>query len=297
MQSRVENVRDEAYNLFRENNLEGMRSFIQKNPHLLNTKYDGHSTLLHTACENDQAAMAELLLTLGANVNVLRDCSDRSSTPLLWNIDKIGLDTVKVLIHHKANLDLGGPLYGAYCAASKKNNDVVEELIKAGSRERGDKVFQYAVIDGNEKLVALFIDHYFSVNAKDNEDKSLLSWAAGNSGNEQHYRIAQKLLSFKADVNAKDVWGRTPLFGAVSSAFRSHPLINLATLYLDHGAKIDSRDNRGTTPLLYAAEHAELSMVKLLVERASQSAITLDHRDIDSENLLHYAAKNHHNDV
>lgn len=289
----LKKLEDKAYELLEDDNLRGLMRVIKRNPWLLKTKYFFGLTLLHLACANDQKEMAELLLTSGAEVNAL---DDGGETPLCYSLGKARLGTVKVLIQHKANLELGEPLYWASIDPNREQG-IVEELVKAGARSRGDEVFVDAVMDGDEALVDLFIDNKFSVDTRDGEGNSLLTWAACLKSDERHYRIAEKLLLHHADVNAKNNRGRTALYGAVSSESESEPLLNLVTLYLEYGAKIDTVDNDGVTPLLYAANHAKLPMVKLLVERASQVGIKLDHEDSQGRNLLHHAACSDHADV
>ncbi|EKD71074.1 MAG: ankyrin repeat protein [uncultured bacterium] len=288
-------IEDQAYSMLQKNDLEGMGSTINTNPWLLTSTFDFGGTLLHDACWNDQAQMAELLLSLGADVNSKGSFSrDEQYTPLSWGINKMGTDTLKVLVKYHADLNFGGPIYRAF-VREDKGRTLAIALLKAGATNRANEVFTHAVMAGDEELVDLFLAHHFSPDIKDDDGKSLLTWAANNSSSGPHYRIAEKLLAQGAKLENRDKQGYTPLYWAVSSRFRSAPLINLAKLYLDHGAKIDSENYEGVTPLLYAAENGELTMLELLAARVSK--VDMAQRDNHRNTILHFAALNFNNGV
>ncbi len=281
-------IADNVYKLIINNDLAGVRQAIEKDPWLLEYRHGFDTTFLHDACWEDRADMAALLISLKADVNARSDVS----TPLSQAIfKKASLKTIQILLDAKADVNYrgsySGPLYWAHCNGQ---NDVVEALLKAGARARANEVFYSAVMNGEEKLVDILIDHQISVNSTDSEGQSLLTWAACNGSGEEHYRIAQKLLSLKADVNQKDDRGRTPLYWAVT---KSSP--DLAELYLNHGAKLDTHDYHGITPLMHAAEDGKLPVIQLLAARSSKA--DLEAKDVDNSTVLHFAAQNWDDDV
>lgn len=281
-------LQDKVIDMVEKNNLEGVRSAIQENPWLLKSTHWFGTTLLHDACWNDLAEMTELLISLRADVNAR---TEEGSPPLSNAIfKKASLNTIQVLLDNKADLNYRGPYSGPlYWAHVNCGQDVVEALLKAGARYRGSEVFASAVMNGDERLIDILIDNHLPVD-RQGEEHPLLMWAACNSSDERHYRIAQKLLSIKADVNEKDIHGKTALYWAVSSRFVSKPLFDIAKLYLDNGAKLDTKDSYGVTPLLYAAEESELSMIKLLATTVTKADI--EHVDYKARTVLHYAAMN-----
>ena len=85
-----------------------------------------------------------------------------------------------------------------------------------------------------------------NVNAKDKYGKGPLMWAAA-AGNE---KLAQLLCKHGADLHATDRLGRTPLHYAV------HPRgsDSVVGLLLEHGADPHAVDGEGRTPLTMAVD-------------------------------------------
>lgn len=74
-----------------------------------------------------------------------------------------------------------------------------------------------------------------------------------------HYKIAQYLLSLKADVNRRSVKGNTALHDCAESGS-----LEILQLLLEHGARMDI-DSYGMTPLLAASVTGHYQIVKHLI--------------------------------
>lgn len=94
--------------------------------------------------------------------------------------------------------------------------------------------------------------------------------------NQARLRIIDLLVQAGADVNEVDENGQTPLHHAVHGDW-GHPAAALALL--QHGAKVDSRNAMGQTPLIEAARRGEASCVRVLLEHGA------DPRARDAEGL------------
>ena len=93
----------------------------------------------------------------------------------------------------------------------------------------------------------------------------------------------RELLDRGADPNARDERGWTPLHYAAERG-----RADVARLLLDEGARVDAEDGEGLTPLHFAAEAGSPEAVKLLVERGADVSA----RDVHGRTPLRLALSN-----
>ena len=83
-------------------------------------------------------------------------------------------------------------------------------------------------------------------------------------------QIIQVLLEYKADVEAQDIYGNTPLLFLSGNSPLSHDLFqlrNVIGILLEHGADLNTRDNYLRTPLHKAAQRG--AVVRVLLEHGA----------------------------
>ncbi|CZR54758.1 uncharacterized protein PAC_04642 [Phialocephala subalpina] len=98
-----------------------------------------------------------------------------------------------------------------------------------------------------------------------------------------HEDVVILLLKHRADVNAKDIVGRTPLHYAMES---TTPVVQLL---LEHGAEVNTADNGGWTPLHLAAFYSHSEVVRMLVDNGGHVEVMI----VDTKQTpLHWAAWN-----
>jgi ankyrin repeat protein len=78
--------------------------------------------------------------------------------------------------------------------------------------------------------------------------------------------VAEYLISKDADVNGKNISGRTPLH--FLAFFIDDP--KLAEALLERGADINAKDNNGETPLAAATRAGNNQVAKVLRERGGK---------------------------
>ena len=83
------------------------------------------------------------------------------------------------------------------------------------------------------------------------------------------FEMVQLLLDFKADANARNVYGETPIhrsrsFGTVHHG--SEMLADIARLLLEHGADLNAQNINDETPLHVAAQWETVEFVRVLLE-------------------------------
>lgn len=82
-------------------------------------------------------------------------------------------------------------------------------------------------------------------------------------------KAARLLLEKKADPNAKERGGMTPLIFCACSE-KTAPAIEIAKLLIEKGANLENYDDRGSTALIQAAGRANLDLIRYLVKSGAK---------------------------
>jgi len=141
-----------------------------------------------------------------------------------------------------------------------------------------------AAENGNlEKVKALLKDNPDLVFSKDTNGTTPLNCAVERG----HKDVAELLLANKADVNARDRFGSTPLIFAVWNSK------DVVELLLTNGADVNAKDEDGNTPLHGAAGSGNIGIVELLLTNNADVNAT----NSDGETPLHWATGRGNRDV
>jgi ankyrin repeat protein len=211
-------------------------------------------TPLHTACRQNAAGIVRRLLQVGADTSI-RDMDGRG--PLHYAAAYGDKNMIQALIEAGADsnlLDTQGKtplLWAAY----KGRHEAVEYLWKTTHTELRDQI-------GTTPLHLAVIGDAVNV-----EDK---------------LRVVKLLVKKQpANIEARDRFGRTPLFVAVKAGKEA-----VVKLLLERGADIEVRDAHGNAPLHSAAKGGNEAAVELLLERGADKAA----KNNVKETSLHLAA-------
>lgn len=234
------------------------------------------SLTLFAAANADCAILATGLLDQGASV----DARDRFGARPLSHAARSGhLDMVDLLLARGAPVNarnLAGST-ALYFAAERGDVPIVQRLIARGADvnltgRSGASPTAAAAYAGRDKVVQLLLEHGADGRKPDSTGKPPVVYAAAGG----HLGIVRQLLALGIDINARYANDLTLLMWA-SGPDKDVPeaqAVDVVSYLLDAGARVDDRDARRRTALMIAAEGNHPGIVKALLARGADPALT-----------------------
>ncbi|KAK7094366.1 hypothetical protein V1264_005941 [Littorina saxatilis] len=279
-------------------------------------KDDEGRTGLLVACKAGQGNIADLLIDLGADVNVsVTSLLEGPQTPLFFACRTGLIRTVELLLKHNAVIDAMNKWKqtALHCACEGKSPtasaDITRLLLDAGADVNaqdmlGRTPLHYAACSGNTETLRRLIHHGADLNATDDEGRTPLHCAymaskpgiiitqlveAGAGIGRVHQAVVRgdvdalmTLLQQGADVNQHDTsMGCSPLHAACLMG-----RTDIVTWLTQHGAKVNAVDDMKTTPLHYACAAGQTRVARQLIDEG----VDVNARDESKSTPLHGAA-------
>lgn len=138
-----------------------------------------------------------------------------------------------------------------------------KEFIKKASKEfeKSENDLQHAlsraIAENRAYIISDLIDLGAQINAPETEALILAAMMG-------HYKVVEVLLVHKAQIDAKDSWGKTALMWA---SYEGH--YEIVKKLLTHGAQVDLQSYSLKTPLMYAIKKGHYKIVKELLIRGT----------------------------
>jgi ankyrin repeat protein len=293
-------------------NVEEVRRLIESGADVNEKDQYGNTPLHSSINELVDIELPELLITHGADVNE-KDQTGRAPIHLATNFQHKKL--VELLIEHGADINMGGELgWTPLHEASHGSFDMMRFLVEHGADvnvqdDSGSTPLHNAVSRGSPKPIEFLVKHCANIYTEDKYgDKPIRSLDRRNSRNAEEHKkmeqllksgveegcatkllfdevkkgnikVVESLIEDKADVNAKDSSGYTPLHWAVDKKCKE-----AAQLLIDNGADVSANDNYGWKILHWAKD---VGIVDLLIKHNAD----VNAKDNSGYTLLHWAAK------
>nr|KAG5698960.1 hypothetical protein BaRGS_024881 [Batillaria attramentaria] len=264
-----------------QGDIDKVKAFVASNKDRINVRMEGH-TALHIACHKGHMDIVSHLLASGADKNAQDDDGDtplhyavdgeqervlgelckqganknaknkKGITPLAMAVDQLQTECVRILVNNGADVNVQDqdgdtPMHDAI-RQGQEARDIIKCLLECekldGSISNKDKlnVMHQAVISGQQKVVEVLLDR-----------SPGLAMSVGGTENWTPLHMAAMngrtavagvlVKKGKANVNAVDKNNRTPLHYAVQSCENT-----IIDLLLGRDAKPDIRDVDGNTP-------------------------------------------------
>ncbi|KAJ3097504.1 hypothetical protein HDU96_000374 [Phlyctochytrium bullatum] len=188
-----------------------------------------HVAPIHVAAFHGHAAVCEIFLDAGTEINVV---DDGKWTPLVFAAHAGHVDVVSLLLERGADID---------------SRDVVNNT-----------ALSYAAANGRLETVRFLVDKGADVESRNQFEQTPFQRAA-NGG---HVDVTLFLLQNGGDVDSRDNYRQTSLHRAATFG-----KLEMARLLIDNGADIQSRDKNSNTPLHCAAHSGHVAVMELLIEK------------------------------
>lgn len=256
---------------------------------MLNCRDKEGSTPLHKAAFKGDQAIVQLFLDAGADINA---ADNEGATVLHKAAFKGNSAIMSILLERGAKMDIrdklgGTALYNAcYAGFGKcvqmlldKSEDPAAMINIADVENRGP--LHATACFGHWECTSMLVKHKIEFDLKDVNKMTPLHLAAFNGCN---LSMAYLALS-GADPKIPNKEGVTALHYA---AFKGH-VISVHLLCAKGDVEINAIDNRGATPLHYAASRDQWDVIAYLIHHGA----IIDRQNLEGLTPLSYAVKNH----
>lgn len=236
-----------------QGDIKKVQEIVQKNPDIINQRDNEFldNQPIHFAVIYGQNEILEYLISQGADV----DAENNNTNPLFLSIYSENLEICKLLIKNKCNVN---------CSDNTYPSPLFPALLFENY-----SIFKYLLING------------VNVNTKIENTNSRLTvgWTilhmASEKGNSE---LVELLLSKGANIEAKDLYGKTPLF----YAFNKDILRN----FISKGVDVNVRDNNNNAVIFEIAGMLDKDTMKYCLSKG----INPDIKDKEGNSLLQFMA-------
>ncbi|XP_077126764.1 transient receptor potential cation channel subfamily A member 1 [Ranitomeya variabilis] len=281
------------FKLIQEGNMCRVRSFILKNPSSLMVRNEYEGTALHCA---SKCGHLELMLMIinQTSEEALNTLDDKGSTPLHWAVFKNQVDSVKVLLSRGANPNIlnyyrMSPLH---MAIQMHHNNIVEALLDNTTTnvnlegDLGNTPIMQACYKENPEALLMLLNHGAKL-CKRNKIGCFPIHMSVFTGSLKCMELVLKKgeefgFSIEDHINFTDNEKSSPLHVAVQNG-----RLEVVKACIGYGAKIDRKQIDNATPLHFAATQGATEIVKFMVSSYTGENNILDLPDGNKETPLH----------
>ncbi|XP_072007830.1 transient receptor potential cation channel subfamily A member 1 isoform X2 [Engystomops pustulosus] len=291
------------FKLIQEGNVCRIRSFIMKNPSSLMGRDDSEATPLHYASKYGHLELMLMIIneTCDEGLNAV---DNKGSTPLHWAVQKNQLDSVKVLLSRGADPNILSyyRLSPLHLAVHLHHNSIVEALVENSTTDinlegdLGNTPIMQACYKDNSEALLILLNHDAKL-CKRNKIGCFPIHMTAFAGSLKCMDIVLKKgeefgFSIEDHINFTDNEKSSPLHVAVQNG-----RLEIVKACIGYGAKIDLKQIDNATPLHFAASQGATEIVKFMVSSYTGDKKIVDLPDGNNETPLHKSCLFDHVDL
>ena len=257
----------------------------------INERDDDGNNLLMKAIKHNNSYITELIIEYCHNNHIdlrINDYDENGNTALIIAIERNNFDIVFSLVNygikHNCNINKSNskgemPLVLSY---SKSDKEIFKYLIKYLGVDKmcGTVLLGEAFKKNDIEMVNYLLSIGVDLNYEDLLSNSFFI----NSIGQVSFDILKILLERDhIALNNSNCFGETPLIKAIrSNKYTEEQKFYIVKRLLEKGSNVNSIDNSGRSPLVYAIDHKYTSIVKLLIKNGANIYI----KSKDGKSLL-----------
>lgn len=240
------------------------------------------------AAENSNLQLSNYLINSGADLN-LKNIHSESALFYSASTEVAKLLISKGAVPDQKNISGETPLL---LSCAKGDSELAKFLIESGASvnhtdntdNEGWNVLHYGVFKQNTDLVKFLLSQNCKIDQMTRDSLTPIMISSFNLD----YPMSEYLLSVGSNINKKGAGGVSPigwLFFDVDPAEDYFFLLkNMLELFIKNGANINSKDNDGNTPLMYATSLGLKTIVDILMENGADPTI-MNHQGLTANKI------------
>ncbi|KID95301.1 Pfs, NB-ARC and Ankyrin domain protein, partial [Metarhizium majus ARSEF 297] len=241
-----------------------VRLLLERSANTEVTDNNQEQTALLCAAKNGHEAVVRLLLEKGADIKAK---DRRGQTSLSYAAENGHKAVVRLLLKKGADIEAIDDYHGqtALSWAAKNGHEAMAELLlkkgaKLEARDASNSTpLLWAAKHGQQAVAKLLLEKGANIETRDANSRTPLLWAIERGGEVG----ARPLIEKDANIGVKGIFDRTPLLRAF------HGYNATVELLLKMGANIEAKDVYGLTPVSLAAKKGYRSFIELLRQYSS----------------------------
>ncbi len=261
----------------------------------------GNTPLTLAVSGNERFDMVKLLLSYGANPNILnQECLDALMN--FGNASDYDFETFKILVEYGADIfhitseDQLSLLHVLYHPMSKEMQDQIIEIIQfllkkgLGINRQSDLGTPLIISAywGQEKITAFLLQQGADISLCNAKGDTALHSVMYN---DQGKAVIETLLNHGVTVNAQNNKGNTALHILFERHYHQDSLLDILFIMRKHGANFLLKNNDGLTPFLMTSASNDVQLANLLLE---QFGADINDTDSEGNTALHSAIQKGH---